>query len=544
MWLRSLLLVLLAASATVCRADDVTCKFLGRRIIKVSDGIKTEDRPFADCRVYVFQLDGAGNYVENATPLTTNASGIASEPLDSTQVYYLYFAGRELSPMERAEIKENDGQMLLKFQASLSQPQGSPFEVAKVGQELKATAIFSLPLWIAYLQRLEGELVKDHPKITAKEALSKIRQLFYERDNKSLVDWKGWGALIHTEVQPIFDWDPKDGKITMNDTGVSLDTCEELSNKYARSGMKYILDAQKDRRKDERFDHVSLRDATTVIQIGHVLCGFESEYTPPAPWLGPLLGDLDGVAASTWAGDLGQAGIEAERAGKAANRPPILEEWNIAVAKKASSYVMAGNIIGAGNAETFRKAIEKKEAFLSHELAKLLYDSKLPATSSLGFVKRYGFNLKNKPIDVATKKQITSYVSRFALFWAGKDWEFGELNENTKKQAAEYLENQLRLLNTEFPALTPITPPLPDADFDGLLEAEENMLGTDLLNRDTDGDGLWDGWEARKLVPVVGTKLDMADPLRLDIFVQVDFFKSAAPDEGKLNKLKAALDLV
>ncbi|MFO0263817.1 MAG: hypothetical protein ACK53V_19480, partial [Planctomycetota bacterium] len=133
MWLRSLLLVLLAASATVCRADDVTCKFLGRRIIKVSDGIKTEDRPFADCRVYVFQLDGAGNYVENATPLTTNASGIASEPLDSTQVYYLYFAGRELSPMERAEIKENDGQMLLKFQASLSQPQGSPIEVAKVG---------------------------------------------------------------------------------------------------------------------------------------------------------------------------------------------------------------------------------------------------------------------------------------------------------------------------------------------------------------------------------------------------------------------------
>jgi len=537
-----MILALSTVFATECFADDVKCRFLARRIIKVSNGIEYDDRPFANCRIYVFTLDAGGEYVEGAKPLTTDASGVASEPFDPTQVCFLYFAGRELSPTEREELKDNDGQMLLKFQAKLPQPEGSPFEVAKVGQDLKATALFSLPLWIAYLQRLEEELLKSHPKITAAEVLSKARQLFYEEDGVG-----SWDSLIDTNVDPVFTWDHDTGEITLKSDKVALETCEQLSNKYERSGLQYVLvtqAGQKQRNKLERFDHVSLRDGKTVMQIGHVLCGFESELTPPAPWLRPFLGNLDGVAATTWAGDLGQAGIEAERAAKAEKRPPILDEWKIAVAKKASSYDMAGDIIGAGNAETFRAAIEKKDASLSHELAKLLYDSKLPANSALGFVKRYGFNLKDKPIDVATKKQITSYVSRFAYFWAGKDWELGTLNENTKKRAAEYLESELRLLNTEFPALTLITPPLSDADFDGLTQAEEAKHMTDPAKRDTDGDGLWDGWEARQVVPVIGTKLDMADPLRLDIYVQVDFFKSAAADEEKLAKLKTALDLV
>jgi Bacterial TSP3 repeat len=38
-----------------------------------------------------------------------------------------------------------------------------------------------------------------------------------------------------------------------------------------------------------------------------------------------------------------------------------------------------------------------------------------------------------------------------------------------------------------------------DLDDDGLLDAEERAIGTDPLNRDSDGDGLLDGWEVRGL---------------------------------------------
>lgn len=58
----------------------------------------------------------------------------------------------------------------------------------------------------------------------------------------------------------------------------------------------------------------------------------------------------------------------------------------------------------------------------------------------------------------------------------------------------------------------------PDWDDDGLSNAEENELGTDPLNRDTDCDGLLDGWEVHVFgdsdFPGMG-----ASPLHKDIFV-------------------------
>lgn len=543
MCVRYLMFVAAVFSVAVCHAEDVTCRFLAKRITKVSSGIKHDDRAFEDCRIYVFTLDAAGKYVERPTPLTTDKSGVASAPLDSTQVYFLYFAGRELTPNERLEIAANEGQMLLKFQAVTVQPSGSSFIVAKDGQALKATVTFSLPLWISYLQKLEAIYANSGHK-TPKEILSKVRQLFYERDNRQLIDWKGWGALIKTDVPPIFSWNAKSGEITHNDGNVSLELCEALSNKYARSGLKFLLDSDNERKKDERFDHVSLRDGVSVIQIGHVLCGFESEYTPPASWVRASFGSLDSVAAATWAGDLGQAAVESERKSIAENRPPLVKEWEMAAASKASPYDIAGDIIGAGNAAPFRVAIEKNGASFSHEFAKLLYDPKLLLTSRLQFVNRYGFNLEKTSMDAASKNKMATYVSEFARFWTLKDFKSRPLSEGTKKRAVEYFEQQLRLFNTKFPALTPITPPLTDVDFDGLTQDEEDKLGTDPTNRDTDGDGLWDGWEANQVVPIVGTKLDHADPLHADIYVHVDYFQGVEPDEKKLASLKAAIEPV
>ncbi|MFC7046083.1 hypothetical protein ACFQH6_12250 [Halobacteriaceae archaeon GCM10025711] len=60
-------------------------------------------------------------------------------------------------------------------------------------------------------------------------------------------------------------------------------------------------------------------------------------------------------------------------------------------------------------------------------------------------------------------------------------------------------------------------PTAADTDSDRLDDGRERELGTDPLVRDTDGDGFWDGVELRKTDVLPG-----ADPLRIDVYVEVD----------------------
>lgn len=67
----------------------------------------------------------------------------------------------------------------------------------------------------------------------------------------------------------------------------------------------------------------------------------------------------------------------------------------------------------------------------------------------------------------------------------------------------------------------PPVPPSPDADGDGLTDAEEAVLGTDPHNPDTDGDGLLDGEEVDDAA---------TDPLQAD--TDGDFIDDGAEVEG------------
>ncbi|MDZ7702262.1 MAG: hypothetical protein U5J98_09505, partial [Halobacteriales archaeon] len=65
----------------------------------------------------------------------------------------------------------------------------------------------------------------------------------------------------------------------------------------------------------------------------------------------------------------------------------------------------------------------------------------------------------------------------------------------------------------------------PDTDGDGLSDGREvSALGTDPTDSDTDGDGLSDGDEAASSGPV-----SAGDPLRKDVFVEVDYMAEQRP---------------
>lgn len=70
-----------------------------------------------------------------------------------------------------------------------------------------------------------------------------------------------------------------------------------------------------------------------------------------------------------------------------------------------------------------------------------------------------------------------------------------------------------------------------DSDGDGLTDAEEATLRTQVNNPDTDGDGLLDGWEVHG---VNGLDLQAlgASPLHKDIFVEMDFMERASATNG------------
>jgi hypothetical protein len=66
-----------------------------------------------------------------------------------------------------------------------------------------------------------------------------------------------------------------------------------------------------------------------------------------------------------------------------------------------------------------------------------------------------------------------------------------------------------------------------DSDTDGLTDSEEELLGTNPNNPDTDMDGLWDGWETN-ITNGVDLRSLGASPLHKDIFVEMDYMTRAS----------------
>jgi hypothetical protein len=75
-----------------------------------------------------------------------------------------------------------------------------------------------------------------------------------------------------------------------------------------------------------------------------------------------------------------------------------------------------------------------------------------------------------------------------------------------------------------------------DTDRDGLDDAREHeVLGTDPTDRDTDNDGLADGYEAAESGP-----LSEGDPLRRDVFLEVDYMASEKPNPEAIDAVQEA----
>lgn len=74
-----------------------------------------------------------------------------------------------------------------------------------------------------------------------------------------------------------------------------------------------------------------------------------------------------------------------------------------------------------------------------------------------------------------------------------------------------------------------------DTDGDGLDDGREASLGTDPTDSDTDGDGFQDGVEVHD-----GSVLTNADPLRKDVFVEVDYMQGTTVPEEKLESVEKA----
>jgi len=70
-----------------------------------------------------------------------------------------------------------------------------------------------------------------------------------------------------------------------------------------------------------------------------------------------------------------------------------------------------------------------------------------------------------------------------------------------------------------------------DADADGLNGSEELALKTDPMNPDSDGDGLWDGWEVN-ITNGIDLRAMGASPLHKDIFVEMDFMNRESASNG------------
>ncbi|MBI3721829.1 MAG: VCBS repeat-containing protein, partial [Fimbriimonas ginsengisoli] len=75
----------------------------------------------------------------------------------------------------------------------------------------------------------------------------------------------------------------------------------------------------------------------------------------------------------------------------------------------------------------------------------------------------------------------------------------GDLNHKGRDDVIRFRRTKEKFVGDDVIAYTSYAESDPDWDQDGLTNEEEKVLGTDPRNRDTDGDGLLDGWEVHGL---------------------------------------------
>lgn len=79
-------------------------------------------------------------------------------------------------------------------------------------------------------------------------------------------------------------------------------------------------------------------------------------------------------------------------------------------------------------------------------------------------------------------------------------------------------------------------PTNPDTDDDGLDDGEEQNWGTDPTAEDTDGDGLKDSSEVQT------PALEDADPLQMDVFIELDWMRGEKPSRATIQKVVEVFD--
>jgi hypothetical protein len=447
------------------------------------------------------------------------------------KTYYLYFSGRQLSDEQIKRVQQNGSDFLARFYVKENHNQ-TAFRVKRESEALRVTMLYSLPLWIVHLQRLEFEL-NSSGEMQSPVVLSKVRQLFY-------TDFF-WDILVPTDTKPIFSFDRRSGAISMNDA-VSLSSCEAVSNTYLRDGMTFKLDGDGDRTKTERFDFVSLKNRQ-LIQVGHVITGFESELQPMNGLLSLYL--FEGVAAATWSGDLGQAAYKAISKNPLNTTGPTDSAWNAALSRTARQSELVGDIVGAGNAAAISKQL-RSGALFSDSIEALLNSEHILSDSALLFVERYGFNLKDPDGLKMAKGKMRLAIDAFAYWWSLGVW--GNLTPAAKNPtldlATDRLLDVLSSMSGEFPSAAPTVLTFADSDGDALTDVEELKLGTDPKRPDWDGDGLWDGWEVKQKIRELGILLPNSDPKVPDLYVQVDWFRGVGETLERRNEINEALKLV
>ena len=251
---------------SITNAEDVKCKFLCKKMKGKSNGAEYHEKPIGECWVYAFWKKGNEFKHFAGSPKKTDGNGLCGFSFKKDATYFIYFSGKELPESEVTDIATKSSNRLLRFYVSEKQPEQSVFTVAADSGTLKAVLNHSLPYWITLLQKIESVVGTDKPE----DVLTKTRKLYYDDEN--------WDRLIaRKEISNMLEYDKTSGKILRHD--VPIDVIENISFVSKRVDGKddhFKLDGDKDRLYLERHDFVSLNDGS-LIQVGHVLTGFEAE---------------------------------------------------------------------------------------------------------------------------------------------------------------------------------------------------------------------------------------------------------------------------
>ncbi len=405
-----LFLILFFASNQCDALEEVFCSFSATQMVEFNPDVDSSigEKPFADVLVYVFKkTDGTGGFkLIHDGPNKTDDTGKCDFKFTVNEKYYLYFSGRTLGNNELTELEEHGDLLTIELLISIEQPVESQFVAKENSGDLSMKLKYSLPLWITHLQKLEAELVDgdDEESILAtKNLVSQIRMLFFAADER-------WQTIIRPEATDLVAFDSSTGDISSPSEPLLL-LCEAISFKYSRRELAYVLDAQQRRTLEERFDFVSMPDES-IIQLGRVFTGLDSELFPPSQSVGTEV--LDAVATVTWSRDLARAAMFS--IADSAPHPPSNSQWNSAAERWASVRIMKSNIAAAGNAASLASSIKAGNS-LSRSLELLFLGEGYYASSKEKFVARY------KLEEAATRQStIEPYVNSGARYWYGDQW--------------------------------------------------------------------------------------------------------------------------